>query len=317
MMIMVELIAINMNVLKQEFDVLIVGGSYAGLSAAMTLGRSIRKVLLVDSGRPCNAQTPYSHNFITQDGVKPADIADKAKAQVLQYPTVQILEDKVVEVSGINGDFRVLTERGMRIQAKKILFATGIKDIMPDIPGFSECWGISAIHCPYCHGYEYRGMNTGILINGEMAADFAHFINNWTDKLTVFSNGPALITPENLNSLEKAGIHLVETEIAEIVHQNGQMQHIRFKDGSTRDLDALYARVPFEQHCQIPEQMGCEMTAEGHIKVDEMKKTNVPGIYAAGDNTTMMRMVSVSAAAGALTAAMMNHELVSDHRPKY
>lgn len=301
-----------MSTVTQEFDVVVVGGSYAGLSAAMTLGRSIRKVLIVDSGQPCNAQTPHSHNFITHDGATPASIAEKAKKQVLQYPTVSFLDDAVVEVKGENKDFQVSTAAGVQVRAKKILFATGVKDLMPDIPGFAECWGISVIHCPYCHGYEYRGMNTGILINGEMAADFAHFIQNWTDKLTIFTNGPTLISPEHLISLEKAGIQHVETGIAEIVHQGGQIQCIRFKDGTTQNLDALYARVDFEQHCKIPEQLGCEMTAEGHIKVDEMKKTSVPGIYAAGDNTTMMRMVSVSSAAGALAAAMMNHELVSD-----
>jgi thioredoxin reductase len=134
---------------NSAYDVVVVGGSYAGLSAGMALGRSIRKVLIVDSGKPCNAQTPHSHNFITQDGAKPAEIAAQAKAQVLQYPTVHFLTDLVVSVSGADHQFVVNTAENGQFTAKKLLFATGIKDLLPEIPGLAACWGISVIHCPY------------------------------------------------------------------------------------------------------------------------------------------------------------------------
>src|SRR5690606_408454 len=139
---------------NKNFDVIIIGGSYAGLSSAMTLGRALRNVLMIDSGKPCNRQTPHSHNFITQDGEEPGTIAEKAKAQVLKYDTVKFLNDLAVSGKKTENGFVIATETGKEFATKKLVFATGVKDIMPGIKGFSECWGISVIHCPYCHGYE-------------------------------------------------------------------------------------------------------------------------------------------------------------------
>ena len=154
-------------------DVIIIGGSYSGLSAAMSLGRSLRNVLLIDGGQPCNAQTPYSHNFITQDGVPPAVIAGKARRQVLDYGTVEFISDFAVSGRKFPAGFSVTTRTGRTYEAKKLILATGIKDNLPDIKGFSECWGISVIHCPYCHGYEFRGKKTAILADGEKAFHLA------------------------------------------------------------------------------------------------------------------------------------------------
>jgi thioredoxin reductase len=154
---------------QSQFDVLIIGGSYAGLSAAMALARAMRKVLIVDSGKPCNRQTPQSHNLITQDGATPAQIAAIAKEQVLAYPTVQFKNDMVTTISGSNNAFIIETAVGEKVRAGRVLFAAGIRDIMPPIDGFEACWGISVIHCPYCHGYEYRNEITGVLGNGKAA----------------------------------------------------------------------------------------------------------------------------------------------------
>ncbi|MEL6971969.1 MAG: NAD(P)/FAD-dependent oxidoreductase, partial [Bacteroidota bacterium] len=149
------------------FDVIIVGGSYSGLSAAMALGRSLRNILIIDSGLPCNRQTPHSHNFITQDGEQPAAIAEKAKAQVLNYDTIRFLHGKAISGKKTENGFTITTQKEETFTAKKLVFATGVKDIMPDIGGFSACWGISVIHCPYCHGYEVKNEKTGILANGD------------------------------------------------------------------------------------------------------------------------------------------------------
>ncbi len=155
--------------MKNEFDVLIVGGSYAGLSAAMALGRSLRQVLVMDSGQPCNRFTPHAHNFITHDGKAPADIAQQARQDVARYNTVHFHEGLAVEGRKTASGFEVKTQAGELFFGKKLLFATGIKDHLPDIEGFEACWGISMIHCPYCHGYEFRGQKTGIWANGPRA----------------------------------------------------------------------------------------------------------------------------------------------------
>lgn len=297
---------------NKDFDVIIVGGSFAGLSAAMALGRAIRNVLIIDAGKPCNRQTPHSHNFLTQDGATPAEISALAKSQVLAYPTVQFENDTVIDVTGINNDFTVKTATGKIYTTRKILFSTGVKDILPEIPGFAESWGISVIHCPYCHGYEYKGQNTGILANDIMAIDFVKLIGNWTQKLTLFTNGKANFDKKAFDEITIPGFQIVEKEVSELVHENGYLKEIVFMDGSVHQIDALYARVPFVQHTDIPVKLGCELTEMGHFKVDEFGKTGISGIYAAGDNISRMRSVSSAVAAGTAAGAFLNHEMIAE-----
>ncbi|MGD1841555.1 MAG: NAD(P)/FAD-dependent oxidoreductase [Thermonemataceae bacterium] len=291
-----------------KYDVIIIGGSYSGLAAAMTLGRAIRKTLVIDSGKPCNKQTPYAHNFITQDGVAPHKIAQEAKKQVLAYPTVSFIEDMATDVTGTDGDFTVTTQANQRYEAKKIIFATGVRDIMPEIPGFAESWGITAIHCPYCHGYEERSKNTGILVNDESALDFAKLILNWTDKLTIYTNGAAQF---NVAPVNKVGVEVIEKEIQMIANEKGKITHLQFKDNSVAELEALYHRAKYEQHCKIPEKIGCQLTESGYIEVNDFQQTNVMGVYAIGDATTAFRAVSVASASGTKAAAILNHELIA------
>lgn len=302
---------IKMREIK-NYDVVIVGGSYAGLSAAMTLGRAIRNVLVIDSGNPCNRQTPHSHNFLTQDGSTPAEIAAISKQQVMAYPTVEFLNSQVERVEGVDHNFTVYTDSEEIATAKKLIFSTGIKDQLPDLPSFGECWGISVIHCPYCHGYEYRGQRTGILANGDPAFEFARLINNWTNQVTVFTNGDATISTQNQQLLAEMNIPVVEQQLQEIVHENGYLHKLIGNDGQSYPLDALYARLPFEQHCSAPQDLGCVINEAGHIQVDEFQKTTVKGIYAAGDNSNLFRSVAFAVAAGTKAGAMVNHELISE-----
>jgi thioredoxin reductase len=296
---------------NSNYEVVIVGGSYAGLSAGMALGRALRKVLIVDNGRPCNIQTPHSHNFLTQDGARPADIAKIANEQVMAYPTVEWLSAKAEKVTGSNYNFTVSTDTNKTVTAQKVLFATGVRDIMPDIPGFSACWGISVIHCPYCHGYEYKNKKTGILANGETAWEFAQLINQWTKELTIFTNGAPTFSEEIRSKIQGLGIDIVESNISSIDHEQGKLQHLNFIDGTIVTLDALYARLPFEQHSDIPEKLGCDMTEHGYLKIDDLKQTNIAGVYAAGDNASMMRAVSAAVAAGGFAGAIINKDLIS------
>jgi thioredoxin reductase len=296
---------------QEVFDVIIIGGSYAGLSAALALGRAIRRVLVLDSGQPCNRQTPHSHNFLTQDGTTPAELAALAKAQVLAYPTVQHRPEAATEVQGTDNHFRVITASGAVVGARKLLFATGVRDLLPALPGFAESWGISVIHCPYCHGYEYREQPTGILMQGDMAVEQARLVRNWTDKLTIFTNGPASFEPAQQQLLATLPATVVTTPVQALAHQAGYLTHVVLADGRHLPLRALYARPPFEQHCALPLALGCAHSETGHIAVDGFQKTSVPGIYAAGDATTMLRGVSGAVAAGTLAGAMLNRELLA------
>lgn len=291
------------------FDAIIIGGSYAGLSAAMSLGRSMRKVLVIDSGLPCNRQTPHSHNFITQDGKKPKEIALTAKQQVEKYDTVTFYEGTVVKGKKEQHHFEISTLCGKIFNTKKLVFATGIKDIMPNMKGFEACWGISVIHCPYCHGYEFRHQKTAIMANGEKAAHFSSLIYNLTQNLTLLTNGKPSFSEEQLAGFKKNNIEIIEKEVAEIVHQNGQVQEVVFKDQSATKFDAVYAAIPFIQHSDIPETLGCELTEQGFIKINAFQQTNIKGVYACGDNSSPMRSVANAVATGNFTGAMLNKEL--------
>lgn len=302
----------NLMTDNKNFDIIIIGGSYAGLSSAMAFGRALRNVLVIDSGLPCNRQTPQSHNFITQDGTKPSEIAEKAKAQVLKYNTVEFLNDLAVSGKKTENGFSVSTQTNEEFTAKKLVFATGIKDLMPDIKGFSECWGITVIHCPYCHGYEVSQEKTGILANGDFALHFAQLILNWTKDLTIFTNGKSTLTQEQIDKISNRNIPIIEKEIAEIKHENGHLKQIVFKDNSTFELKAIYSRPEFEQHCKIPEMLGCELTEQGYIKVDLFQKTTVENVFACGDNTNPMRSVANAVASGNFVGAITNNLMTEE-----
>ena len=293
-------------------DSIIIGGSYAGLSAAMALGRSLRRVLVIDGGKPCNRQTPHSHNLITHDGATPKHIAETAKAQVSAYPTVTFLDDFVIRVQRTGEGFEVVTQSSDTFYAKKLLFATGITDVMPALPGFAECWGISVLHCPYCHGYEVHGQNIGIWANGDMGFDLARLLSQWTPNLTVYTDGPSTLMPEQALALQKHRIAIVEKNISRLEHTDGKLTHMVFADGSRTSPAALFARVPFKQHCIVPQQLGCAITEQGYLRVDELQRTTVHGVYAAGDNSSPFRSVAGAVAAGNKAGAAINRELIEE-----
>lgn len=297
---------------QKHFEVIIIGGSYSGLSAAMSLGRSLRQVLVIDSGLPCNRQTPHSHNFITQDGEKPAVISAKAKLQVDIYKTVQFYNGLAVKAFKTENGFEIETESGAIFTSRKVLFATGVKDLLPEIEGFGACWGISVLHCPYCHGYEVKNEKTAIIANGEMGFEYAKLISNWTKDLRLCTNGKSEFTSEQTQTLKSHGVLILEEEIESFEHHEGYIKNIIFKNGEKVEVKAIYARPPFEQHCPIPEILGCDSNEQGLLKVDAMQKTNIAGVFASGDCTTPMRSVAIAVSTGSFAGAVINKELIDE-----
>ena len=295
-----------------DYDVIIVGGSIAGLSAALALGRSLRRVLVIDSGKPCNRQTPHSHNFLTRDGETPAQLNAIARAQATAYPSVTILDSRVTTLSKTEGGFAVTTDPSVHYQFRKVLLATGVEDLMPPIDGFAESWGRSVAHCPYCHGYEVHGQPLGVLGNGDAGFEYVQLIQNWSKNLTLFTNGPATLTDEQLRDVRRLDVSIVETPIARIIHEDGFMRAVQLKDGSHVELTFLLARIPFRQHSDLAQQVGCELATTGLIIVSPFGETNVPGLYAAGDNSSLMRSLVMASASGTTAGAWMNRELIGE-----
>lgn len=297
---------------QQLLDVVIVGGSFAGLSAALSLGRSSRRVLVIDNGNPCNRNTPNAHNFLTNDGSRPCDITERAKLQITHYPTVTFLEGTVEDILPTENRFEIITDKGEKFLSRKVLFATGVTDTIPHIEGFAECWGISILHCPYCHGYEVKNKKLGVIGNGDMGYELARTISHWTDNLTLYTNGTSTLSPEEVQRLNSHNIIVVENEIEAIVHENGQVQQLRFKDTETDNVDAVFTQLPFMQKCPIPEKLGCELTEKGFIQVDKCLETTVHGIYAAGDCLTLFRSIANAVAAGNKVGGTINKQLIDE-----
>ncbi|MEH3111893.1 NAD(P)/FAD-dependent oxidoreductase [Pedobacter terrae] len=293
-----------------DFDVIIIGGSYAGLSAALTLGRSTRNVLIIDSGKPCNRQTPHSHNFLTHDGDRPADIARAAREEVLKYSTIRFLEGKAISAERVDGGFSVIVENVGNFTARKILLSTGLKDVLPDIKGLAACWAISAIHCPYCHGYEVKNEKIGLLMNGEHAFDMAKNLYLWNKDLVLLTNGKSQLNAEQTEKLKVKSITILEEEIVELEHQNGQLENVVFKNGERLSLKAIYVKPDVEQQVNFNEQLGFELTDLKTIKVNEQQQTTANGVYAAGDCATLFRSLSIITAAGTMAAVMINKDLI-------
>lgn len=294
---------------QSMYDVIIVGGSYAGLSAAMALGRSLRNVLLIDGGQPCNRQTVQSHNFITQDGKPPLEIAETARAEVRKYPTITFHQGLAMKGKKLMNNFEIETDTGAIFKAKKLILATGINDIMPEIDGFAACWGISVLHCPYCHGYEVRNKPTGIIANGAAAFHYAKLISNWTQDLTLFTNGASLLTEEESQKLKQHNIKIIETKITQLQHKNGFVEGVQLETGKNYPVEAVYGRVDFVQKAPLIEQLGCALNENGLIEVNESQETTVEGVYACGDNSSK-RALTFAVASGTLAGVMVNSGLI-------
>ncbi|WP_027420310.1 NAD(P)/FAD-dependent oxidoreductase [Crocinitomix catalasitica] len=291
--------------MTNQYEIIIIGGSYAGLSAALTLGRSKRKVLIIDGGKPCNAPTPHAHNFLTHDGQNPREIARIGKEQVLAYPTVRFESGTVSEVVKHIDGFAVKTEDGGNFIADKIIVATGIRDLFPSIEGFAECWGISAVHCPYCHGFELSDRPTAILANGEMAMHYAKLVYNLSKDITILTNGRHAFGSADITKLTAKNIHIIDSVIKKINHEHGQITSVEFEGRPTLNVTAMYAGLPMEQHSDIPHQLGCEIDENGLIKVDAGQQTTIDGVFACGDNSSM-RSLSVAVQTGMVAGAYIN-----------
>lgn len=296
------------------YDVVIVGGGPAGLSAALALGRARKRVLVCDGGPRRNQAAVHMHNFVTRDGTPPETFRQIAREQLATYPNVEVRDTAITAVSGARGAFRVdLT--GGRVEARRLLLTTGMIDEMLPIEGFAALWGRSIFQCPYCHGWEIRDARWGYLARAAdvaHAAPFALQVRGWTRDVVVFTNGEFELPAEARALLDKAGIRLETAPIAQLVARDGKLSEVALGDGRKVPLDALFVHPPQRQVALVG-QLGLALDEHGFVQIDPMRReTSVPGIYAGGDLTTRMQGALFAAAGGTHAAAMINLELTME-----
>ena len=292
------------------YDVVIVGGGPAGLSAALVLGRCRRQVLVCDGGQPRNARSVSLNGYLTRDGIAPLDFLGLGRSELVKYG-IQQRAVTVRDVQRVNDAFTVILESGEQIPASSVLLATGVRDHLPDIPGLAECYGTTVHHCPYCDGWEVRGRTLAALSERTSPAGLALSLLTWTDRVMVCTNGSAHARPSSMQRRRLAahGIQVQPSRIARFDHQDGHLRNIVFEDGAVAPCDAVFFAAPQSQQCELARQLGCEFTDRGTVKTDHLGRSCVPGIYVVGDASRDVQFAIVAASEGAKAGVAINKAL--------
>ncbi len=291
------------------FDVVIVGGGPAGLSAALMLGRCRRRVLVCDDGRPRNGASRALHGYLTRDGVPPADLNAIGRSELDKYG-VRVRE---VRVTGAqredNGEsFRVSLEDGRVEHAKFLLIATGVSDELPAVRGLAECYGRSVFHCPYCDGWERRDRRLGALGHGKSGVQLALSLKTWSSHVVLLANGSRL-QASAMARLERNGVEAIAERLLSVVHDDGQVSIVQFEGGRTLELDAIFFTSAQHPRCDLAETLGCAFNRKGTVDTGTLSETNVPGVFVAGDASRDAQFVVVAAAEGVKAALAINQAL--------
>lgn len=285
-------------------DAVIIGGSYAGLSAAMQLARARRRVLVIDDGRPRNRYASHAHGVLANDGRPGAEITRTAREQLQAYPTATIRVGEAVETVRTDDGFLVTLAEGEAVTGRRLILAHGVEDMLPDIPGVRERWGVTALHCPWCHGYEIGGGAIGVLGRGPMAAHYASVVSEWGET-TLFLAPDVILSADEASVLEKRGVAIERTAIAALEGAAPELSGVRLADGSFMALKALFVGASVRQTNRFAEALGCEMTDTpmGRIvKVDAQQRTTQAGVFAAGDAARAAGNITLASADGVLSA---------------
>jgi len=290
------------------YDVVVVGGGAAGLSAALVLGRARRRVAVVDAGSPRNAPAAHMQGFLSRDGMPPAELLAAGRAEVASYG-VELIEDQVIS---IESGFVVERRLGDRLTARRVLVTTGVGDELPDIPGVRERWGRDLLHCPYCHGWEVRDQPLGVLGTLPGAVQHAQLVRQWSDDVAFFVHTYDLTAPEH-DELEARGIRVVFGTVSCLVIDNDRLTGVELVDGQLIERSAVFIRPTNTPHPDgLLAGLGCEVDPAGFVTVDRTGLTTVDGVWAAGNVVDPRAQVITAAGAGSAAAIAINADLVLD-----
>ncbi|MGK7377360.1 NAD(P)/FAD-dependent oxidoreductase [Planococcus sp. 1R117A] len=294
-------------------DCAVIGGGPAGLNASLVLGRSRRKTILFDDDNPRNAVTSESHGFMTRDGIDPKELRRIAQEELGKYPDVKIEKQRVQSIHKENGLFQIETVNGDAFKAKKIILATGFKEILPNIERVEEFYGTSLFSCPFCDGWEMRDRPLAVIAETPRGYHLAKVASNWTEDLIVCTNGKQIFSAEEKRTLENNGIQIYEQEILSLIGEKGFIEKIAFADGTVVACEGGFIAPRWEQATSFGLSLGCKLNSQGGIEADGLKRTAVEGVYACGDTLIAgASQLIIAAGEGSMAALSVNAAFIEE-----
>ncbi|MEY8371040.1 NAD(P)/FAD-dependent oxidoreductase [Aerococcaceae bacterium 50-4] len=287
------------------YDVIVIGGGPAGLSAALNFGRGLTKTLVIDEDRPRNRVTTESHGYLTQDGVTPSEFKANAQKDLEKYADVSLVNDRVINIQPVDDYFNV-TSQNETYQAKQILLATGLRETYPDIKNLADFYGKSVYYCPWCDGYELRHRKLAVMVDDKSVHHMPMLLSNWADDLLVCTNGQDVLTDEIKDKLTEKGFSYKEAVITEMTGQNGQIDGLLFADGSQAEVEGMLSSVIWDTNYDFIQELTFDRGDQGEFITDPFGETSIPGIFVAGEAKRNFASQLINAAAdGADVAKFM------------
>ncbi|WGP12903.1 NAD(P)/FAD-dependent oxidoreductase [Streptomyces sp. SH5] len=309
---------------QQRYDVVIVGGGAAGLSGALALARARRSVLVIDAGEPRNAPASHVHNYLGRESTPPGELLAIGRGEAAGYGA-EIVEGRVASAERLPEDgeergFRVVTEDGRSVEARRLLVTTGLVDELPPVPGLAERWGREVLHCPYCHGHEVADRPIGVLATGPLAVHQALMWRQWSDDVTLFLHTGPEPTEEEYEQLAARGVAVVDGEVTGLEVADDRFTGVTLASGRVVPREALVVQARFTARSAVLESLGLEPVAQemggavigSYIPTDPTGGTEVPGVWAAGNVTRLTEQVIGAAAAGLMAASAVNGDLITE-----
>ena len=299
-----------------RYDAVIVGGGAAGLSAATTLGRALRSVLVIDSGNPRNAPAAGVHGYLSRDGMDPRELLSVGRSEVHSYGGVMV-DGEAASARRTSDGFEVILSDARRFTGRRLLVTTGLTDGLPPIDGLLEQWGKGVVHCPYCHGWEIRGQRIGVLGTGPLSVHQALLFRQWSPDVTFFLNDTVAPTDEEWDKLAARSVTVVDGAVASVDAVDGVLTGLTLRQGPSFDVEALAVGTRMEARSALLDSLG--LRSQDHpsgagrfIETDAMGATGVRGVYAAGNASNLMAQVITAAAEGVMAGARINADLIDE-----
>ncbi len=303
-----------------EYDIVVIGGGAAGLSAALVLTRALRRVAVVDAGQPRNAPAAHMQGFLGSDGLPPTELLAAGRNEVAGYGghllsgRVEHITSRPVSPGAGRMRFDVDLDDGSTLRARRVLVTTGLRDDIPDVPGVRERWGRDLLHCPYCHGHEVRDQPLGVLGGAPEALAHAHLVRQWSGDVVFFANGDPL-TANQREQLAARAIGVVDARVARLVVEDDRLTGVELVTGQVVPRAAVFVRPRFVPNDALLTRLGCATHDNGWVAVDPTGRTSIPGVWAAGNAVNPRAQVITAAGEGSAAAIAINNDLVDEDLP--